>query len=269
MTIYAPLLIQRQLSFVVCLAGLVACSSSKQAPASPGKVHVAEAMAGTTTVELLTDTQLETGLTPIYLRLSDSGGSADDITFSPLMTMSSDMQHGCPVIGKPMLGVDGLYRTAAVFQMATSDMGSWSATVRLGDSDAGDRTALFDSLNVVDTGRAKTFSTTDSTGATEHKYVASLNFVAAPTVGLNPVVLTVHEMQDMFTFAPIEDATITLDPQMPSMGHGSPGSENPTPTTLGQYSGKVSLSMSGTWEITANIARAGAVIGAPKFSIMF
>ena len=47
-------------------------------------------------------------------------------------------------------------------------------------------------------------------------------------IGLNPVVVTLHESTDMgMTFTPVNDAAIALDPQMPSMGHGSPGSVNP------------------------------------------
>lgn len=251
---------------------LIACSSSKNTPGTSNKVPVAEAKAGATTVELLTDGSLETGLTPIYLKLTDASGSAvtdATVMFMPLMTMSSGMQHSCPVIGDPALGADGLYQTAAVFQMASSDMDVWSATVSLNGSDAAADSATFENLSVADSGRAQVFSYTDPSTSTVRNFVSSFNITASPTVGLNPVVFTLHEKIDMMTFTPIDDATVALDPQMPSMGHGSPGSVNPTPTSLGRYEGKVSFSMTGTWATTVTIGENGVTLGTPVFTTTF
>jgi hypothetical protein len=129
---------------------------------------------------------------------------------------------------------------------------------------------VFDHLTVADTGRAKSFTVTDPATSSTTKYLASLNFKAAPKVGLNPIIVTLHRMQDMMTFAPVDDAAFALDPQMPSMGHGSPGSVNPTLTSSGRYEGQLSFSMAGDWETTVTVTtRAGAPLGTVKFMTSF
>jgi hypothetical protein len=173
------------------------------------------------------------------------------------------------MIGTPTVGADGLYHCEVVFQMASSAMGSWSATVGVTPAGSSAVEASFPTLTVTDSGRAKTFSYTDPVTSVVTKYVASLNFEAAPRVGLNPVIVTLHRMQDMMTFAPVDDATFVLDPQMPSMGHGSPGSVNPTLTSSGVYDGQLSFSMTGDWETTVTVSRGGVTIGAPVFATTF
>lgn len=247
------------------------CASDEQDPAAP-MTSLATVAAGELTVELLTDTQLETGMTPIYVSVRTAGGQAvtdATVTFTPVMTMTGGTSHGAPVLGAPTLGADGLYRCAVVFQMASGTMGSWSATVGVARPGSAPVEASFPSLTVADSGCGKTFSYTDPDTSAVTKYVASLNFAAAPRVGLNPVVVTLHRMQDMMTFVPVDDAVLALDPQMPSMGHGSPGSVDPTLSSPGVYEGQLSFSMAGEWETTVTVSRAGVTVGAPRFVTTF
>lgn len=90
-----------------------------------------------------------------------------------------------------------------------------------------------------------------------------------PKIGLNPIVFTLHKMQDMMTFVPVDDATLVFDPEMPSMGHGSSGSVNPTATSLGRYEGQLSFSMAGTWDTTVTVSQAGVTLGTPMFTTTF
>ena len=261
------------MSFVVVVSLFAACSNdTKNSPTAKTKVSVASAEAGDATVELLTDDKLQTGLTPIYVKITTADGKAitdANVTFVPMMTMSSGMQHSAPVIGNPSYETDGYYHGNVVFQMASSDVDIWSATVRINETDADTNEAIFANLSVSDSGRAQVFTYTDSATSVATKYVSSLNLTNSPQVGLNPVIFTLHQMQSMTTFEPIEDATLVVDPQMPSMGHGSPGSVNPTATSLGCYEGKVSFSMAGTWETTVSVSQAGVSLGAPKFTTTF
>jgi uncharacterized protein YceK len=253
-------------------AALAGCGSADSSQTLAQKASVATAPAGDLTVELLTDTQLETGMTPIYLRVRNATGQVVTdaaVTFAPMMAMTGGMSHGAPVVGTPTAGADGLYRCDVVFQMATSPMGSWSATVGVARPGSAAVEATFPSLPVADSGCARTFSHTDPATSAVTKYVASLDFEARPRVGLNPVVVTLHRMQDMMTFAPVDDAAIALDPQMPSMGHGSPGSVSPTLASPGVYRGQLSFSMAGDWETTVTFSRAGGAVGAPKFATTF
>jgi hypothetical protein len=73
----------------------------------------------------------------------------------------------------------------------------------------------------------------------------------------------------MMTFVPVNDATLVLDPEMPSMGHGSPDSVDPTLTASGRYEGSLSFSMTGLWETTVTVSEAGVVLGAPVFTTNF
>jgi hypothetical protein len=258
------------LSLALAVA-LLGCASDKKDPSAP-KTSLGTAPAGDLTVELLTDTQLETGMTPIYVKVKTATGQVvtdATVTFTPVMSMTGGMTHSAPVIGAPTIGADGMYHCDVVFQMASSAMGSWSATVGVTPAGSTAVEASFPSLSVADSGRAKTFSYWDPDTSVTTKYVASLNFEAAPRVGLNPVIVTLHSMETMMTFLPVDDATITLDPQMPSMGHGSPGSVNPTLTSSGVYAGQLSFSMAGDWETTVTVSRAGVSVGAPKFATTF
>jgi len=260
----------RVAGIVLFLAG-AGCSASTEPGTQSEKVSVGSAADGELSVELLTDTRLETGMTPIYLRIAASGQPVTDasVTFVPLMTMTGTMSHSAPVIGPVALDSDGDYRCDVVFQMATSEMGSWSATVKITRTGGAPVEVAFPSLAVADSGRAKTFLYTDPATSAQTKYVASLNFSKPPKVGLNTVVLTLHERVDAMTFVPVLDATMTMDPQMPSMGHGSPGSVNPTATSQGRYEGQLSFSMAGAWETTVAVERGGVAVGKATFATEF
>jgi hypothetical protein len=99
--------------------------------------------------------------------------------------------------------------------------------------------------------------------------VASLNFLTSPAVGLNLIAVTLHQTQDTLTFLPVDDATVVLDPQMPAMGHGSPGSVNPTLYYSGIYRWKLRLSMAGTWQTTVTFSEEATVLGTPIFAMTF
>ena len=53
------------------------------------------------------------------------------------------------------------------------------------------------------------------------------------------------------------------------MGHGSPGSVQPTVTTEGRYQGELSFSMGGDWETTVTIKRGDVTIGTLKYRTDF
>jgi hypothetical protein len=189
------------------------------------------------------------------------------VTMTPIMTMvtsTGNMQHAAPMIPRAGLSDDEYYACDVVFSMPTTDMGWWGARVAVERPGAPAVEAMIDHLAVADTGRAKSFKAADGT-----KYVVSLNFEAAPVVGLNPIVVTLHRMQDAMTFVAVDDASFTLDPQMPSMGHGSPGSVSPTRASAGRYEGKLSFSMTGEWETTVAVSTAAGPLGTVQFKTSF
>ncbi len=262
-------------SFVLGSLLVLGCSSTatQVAPdAATVKTHIASASAGDLAVDLLADGPLGTGLTSLYLEIATAQGTPVTdaaVAFVPVMSMSTGMNHSGPILGPPALGSDGLYRVDVVFIMASTDVDTWSAAVAVARPGAEPVQASFPLLTVADTGRVRTFTYTDPVSAVATKYVSSLNFMAAPTVGLNPIVFTLHYKQDMTTFPSVDDAQILLDPEMPSMGHGSPGSVDPTLIAPGRYQGQLSFSMAGEWQTTVTLERAGATIGAPVFATTF
>jgi len=253
----------------------VACSSSspdRRQDGAVAKASIAIATAGGLTVALLADKDLETGLIPIYLQITTASGQPvtdATVTFSPTMAMSGVVEHGAPLSESPTIASDGLYHTGVVFPMASTPTGTWSATVDVTRPGATTVEVSFPTLDVRENGSASMFSYTDPVKSVTTRYVTSLSFVTRPTIGLNPIVFTLHQSQDMATFVPVGDATIVLDPQMPSMGHGSPGSVDPTSTVPGLYQGKLSLSMTGTWQTTATVREGVTTLGAPIFTTTF
>lgn len=259
----------RYLTLALPLLLLVACGDGDPAgaPVPTAKVPIASAAADDLSVSLLADGPLATGLCTLYLAVTTTAGAAvldATIEASAVMAMANGMQHGCPVLGPSTLGSDGLYRLALVFQMASTATDTWSLNLRVRRATGATTDLMLSALHVADGGRSRSFTATQAGGATAD-YVASLNLLGPAQVGLNDVLVTLHGKQDMWTFPPVDDAVLSLDPQMPSMGHGSPGSVDPVWIGPGIYQGRLSFSMPGDWETTLTVARAGVVLGAPVF----
>jgi hypothetical protein len=241
----------------IAVLSLAACGGSTPAPTP--RVSLGTATAGTYTVELLADKALGTGGNAIYARVTvtATGAAVTDagLTIRPMMDMGT-MQHSCPVTGPfEYDATNALYDTGVVFQMA----GTWTATVALTPSGGSPLTASYTGLLVTDTGSAKSF--TVGSGMMAVKYVLSMDFVSAPIVGLNPILVSLFTSIDTgMNFTPVNDAAFALEPWMPSMGHGSPGSVNPVLLSDGVYLGKVSFSMTGAWETRITVSRGGATL---------
>jgi hypothetical protein len=167
-------------------------------------------------------------------------------------------------MGSGASSADGLYRFGAVLDAASGPDLGWSAEVSVA-GEGEPATVTFPSLDVK---TGKDLARRFRSGASE--YVIALEFQARLQVGLNPVVVTLHATEDGgATFGPVNDATLALDPEMPSMGHGSPGSVNPVRTADGWYEGELSFSMQGDWLTTITVKRDGVVVGAPELLVFF
>ena len=64
---------------------------------------------------------------------------------------------------------------------------------------------------------------------------------------------------------PLDDLTLEITPEMPTMGHGSPGNVNPTPQGNGHYLGTVNFTMAGPWTVTVVAKRGETVLGETVF----
>ena len=86
-----------------------------------------------------------------------------------------------------------------------------------------------------------------------NKLVISYLLPTNPKVGVNDFEMTIHERITGMNFQPVENYAVTINPDMPSMGHGSPNNVNPVHTSKGHYKGKVNFTMTGMWRIELGI----------------
>jgi len=80
-------------------------------------------------------------------------------------------------------------------------------------------------------------------------------------IGLQPIEILALKQKSPFEWTPVDDLTLEIIPEMPTMGHGSPNNENPTLIGNGRYQGKVNFTMIGYWTVKVRASRDGIEIG--------
>lgn len=206
------------------------------------------------------DTELIEGYNEFYLKVQDSDDNdlTRDFNISIVMDMGS-MMHSTPYEYEIMEDEEGesLIKIKATFIMPSVDMGVWMINAK-SESLGADHTIEF---NVAASGNVKRFT------HNEKPYFVTLRTLKSPEVGINDFNITVHTRQDMMTHPAVEDLTVSIEPRMPSMGHGSDGNVNPVHTNDGIYKGKVSFNMTGDWEITVTLTDSENEIGSVVYSL--
>lgn len=222
------------------------------------KISEAYAPGAGAKVQLWAKEDLFAGYNNLFVALLDSVDgeriTEAHVQFNPVMTMSGGMMHTCPVINpEDENAVKELFPGIAVFIMPTSDMGSWKMDIRVHNHHTEkEGTASFD-LNVANPPVAQVKSFVTGTG---EKMFVSYTFPKDKKVGVNDFEVIVFRMVTGMEFVPVEDYTIQLEPEMPSMGHGSPNNVNPAYLTDGRYMGKVNFTMTGDWRLNLTLNRA-------------
>jgi len=248
--------------------GIGACADDNEelTPESE-RVSLGLEQADSVSVELLADGPLHVGLNKVYYRVKRvaDGAVVESATIdqTPMMTMMSmDMEHSSPHEQPPGVAVDGLFPAFVVFQMPSGDMGHWRVEAVV-DAGSGDEAVTF-VVTVADSGSRKDLAMGEMGTA-----IVTLDFHGALKVGQNPFTVTVNKKADMhgMMWEPLSDLTVTAAPDMPSMGHGSPGNIDPVHVQAGRYDGSVNLTMPGQWRIVLGFARGGAEIGTVEYSI--
>ncbi|PWJ43914.1 FixH family protein [Sediminitomix flava] len=187
--------------------------------------------------------------------------SSSKVKLMPMMDMvEMGMMHSAPV-DQPTVGDDNLYYGGIVFQMASmGDMGIWTLNLKVEDETQNISSTVEIEIEVMD--KQSTYQGEDATYQTvirrkleDKTYIFSYYFVdGEPAVKSNDVVLTAHVMEDMMTFTPLTNLNVEWKPTMPSMGHGSPGNENPTEIKDGYYQGVLNFTMTGDWLVDLKIS---------------
>lgn len=248
--------------------GVGACADDKEevAPESE-QISLGLEQAQSVSVELLAERPLHVGLNKVFYRVKrvSDGGIVESATIdhTPMMTMTAmAMEHSSPHEQPASVAVDGLFPAYVVFQMASGEMGTWrlEAVVDVG---AGDEEVTFD-VTVAGSSSRKDLAMGEMGTA-----IVTLDFHGALKVGQNPFTVTVNEKADMhgMMWEPLSDLTVTAVPDMPSMGHGSPGNIDPAHVQAGRYDGSVNLTMPGQWRIVLGFSRGGQEIGTVEYMI--
>jgi hypothetical protein len=252
--------IQYSIIIIYFLTVLFACSENdvKVDPtAGLTKIGESYALGAGTKTELWAKEDLFTGYNNLFVALYDSITNEQivesHVHLTPTMTMMGGMQHSCPVINPESEdAANGLFPAVSVFTMPSGEMGTWSIQIRVHNhvnEKFGNANFPVDVKNPA-TPRMKSFQTESG-----RKIFVSYNFPDATKIGINDIEVAVFEMANGFEFPLVEDYQISLEPEMPSMEHGSPNNVNPTVDTDGLYRGKVNFTMSGDWRLHLTIRR--------------
>ncbi|MDP1921318.1 MAG: FixH family protein [Myxococcales bacterium] len=255
----------RRLSPLLTALFLAACGPAIEVPVTPSRTTLSTATVDTLSGELSSTAALTTGLTTVWLKLSENGAPITDATLTllPVMTMPTKA-HACPVVGEVVHEGDGVYRGQLVFQMASADMGTWSLGAKVVRGGV-EKKLSFDVV-VGDGGLVHAFTVADPMNpAMLKKYVLSVSFPNGTKVGMNPVLVTLHRMQDMMTFPAFDEAAFEMVPEMPAHGHGSSNNVSPTLVAPGRYEGQVNFTMPGEWKTTFTAKAAGELMTTKAF----
>lgn len=235
---------------------LLACGPETPEPAPPGAFAVrATAQAGDFEAKLFAKTELHVGRNVVRYEVYDPNGSRlTEAEFSHSTTMHMHgHEHSSPSIDPGNHGEGEI-----VFTMPSGEMGTWDVALTVRRTGEDDLVFVFESVPVRESTARKDLV------VGETKYIVTLNFEGPFVVGQNPFVLTVHEVGH-HDFPPVETLEVTMTPEMPTMGHGSPDNVQPVHKSNGNYEGSVNLTMPGLWHLDFKLGDLGTVEYALEF----
>lgn len=215
-------------------------------------------------VELYAKTQaIDMGYTPLYVKIKDFNGNVVEnalVSFMPMMDMGT-MEHSSPVIQPVFNSNSKYYEGVVVFTMASS-AGEWDLDIMVnGEKATFDINVL---MNPTGTKYVGSYNGTDG-----EKYIVTLVKPFVWSVGMNDVSFMVHKKETMMAFPAVSDFTIAMDPQMTSMGHGSPNNVSPISVGNGFYNGKANFTMTGDWRLNLDLIKTGDTIVSANIDILF
>lgn len=211
---------------------------------------------------------LNQGYNQVWLRIKNIHTEqfvADaNITWLPLMHMMG-MQHSAPFSEiKKTIGKQYLYDGYMIFQMPENANEFWDLKI-----DYTINSEAFSVMKNIDVFASEKRNINVFTGADDENYVLALIEPQAPKAAINEMRVALFKMENMMSFPVVDNYSIKIDPRMPSMGnHSSPNNTDLLQETAGRfYSGQLSLTMSGFWNINLQVLDAsGEVIKGENIS---
>ena len=206
---------------------------------------------------------IEIGYTHLYVKIKDFNGADVEnaaISFIPIMDMGM-MQHSSPAVQPVFNSSSTFYEGKVVFTM-DSEMGEWELDIMVnGESASFDIEVMKSPTGTKNVG---SYNGTDG-----KSYIVSLIKPFNWTVGLNDVTFLVNKRASMMSFPAVNDFIIVMDPQMTSMGHGSPNNISPVSIGNGYYKGQANFTMTGDWRLNLDLIKAGDTIVMANIDILF
>ena len=206
---------------------------------------------------------LVVGYNEVYIQLKNNstGKYVQDanLVWQPRMHMDA-MSHACPY--SAISKVDNtktLYKGYFIFIMASDNMDYWE--IKYSYINGQDTLAqVEDQPKVVQsTGllRYRSFKGSDNA----YYYLALVNPTSSQ-VGTNDITAYLYKYIDLYTFNPVANYTVLIDPRMPDMGnHTSPNNVNLTyDSSTNLYKGKVNLTMTGYWKVNLIVKDASGTV---------
>lgn len=209
----------------------------------------------------------ETGYNEVFIALFDSidGSRLSNGHFgiTPMMDMGA-MQHSCPVENtEETTTTNGYFRTAVIFSMP-GNATQWSLNLSFHNHKNNLEGLGALGVNVISSSPTRFKSTVLSLDSNSSVFI-SLVGLSNPQVGINDFEITIHKKVSMMSFPAIDNYSVEIVPEMPSMGHGSPNNVNPVLTSNGHYVGKVNFTMTGLWRINLKLFKNGTLISSDQY----
>ncbi len=244
---------------------LVSCNKDDDDPMTPKKkspvadkemIFEGTASGANLDVKVYADEALYVGYNRIYVMLYETGTNNvvtdAHIEFGTEMAMMMGHTHASPVESPSHIPTeDGVYQGAIVFIMPSEGNGTWKMMVDVHNHDNGEMGTVESEVSIVSPDEAKMYSFISDTDGS--KVFVSLVEPMNPEVGENTFEVAVHYKETMMSFPYFEGLMIEIEPEMPTMGHGSPGNVNPTYTSMGHYAGVVNYTMTGLWRVHVTV----------------
>lgn len=209
-------------------------------------------------VELWAGSDLVTGFNMLYLVTKDlnSGELLKDgsLSINPMMDMGMHM-HSAPFVNPAGSAPNekGLYLASVVFIMPGNTTQKWTLNVKYKNNSTGREGDYAFPIEVgAGTNRLiQNFTASDDSA----RIFISWKLTETPQVGINEFVVQAHYRKNMMEFPPLDNLLIEMEPEMPTMGHGSPDNVHPVFQSAGTYVGKVNFTMTGLWKINLKVKR--------------
>lgn len=221
-------------------------------------------------VKLYAEEELFVGYNRLHFALFDSANPTTaltdaEITLNPMMNMGT-MQHSCP-FESPSNTIESATHTFAgnvVFIMPTNSSGSWTLNMVVTNNTNGQQGIASLPITVVEKAETKLLQMVSMVDSSL-LFVALINPMS-PEIGLNDFTLGIYTRETMMSFPPVDDIEVDMEPEMPTMNHGSPDNIHPISVGNGRYEGIVNFTMTGYWKVNLNFEDTnGAIIKADQY----